>query len=33
MLRKSLKAIAALVALLLLAAAVYVWRSFPRLDG
>jgi penicillin amidase len=33
MLRKSLKAIAALIALLLVAAAVYVWRSFPQLDG
>ncbi|HWP10771.1 MAG TPA: penicillin acylase family protein [Ramlibacter sp.] len=33
MLRKSLKAVAALMALLLLAAALYVWRSFPRLDG
>jgi penicillin G amidase len=33
MLRKSLKAIAVLLALLLVAAAVYVWRSFPRLDG
>src|SRR6185369_12105270 len=33
MLRKSLKIIGALLALLLVAAAVYVWRSFPRLDG
>jgi penicillin G amidase len=33
MLRKSLKAVAALLALLVIAAAVYVWRSFPRLDG
>ncbi|MCM2252144.1 MAG: penicillin acylase family protein [Ramlibacter sp.] len=33
MLRKSMKAIAAVIALLLLAAAVYVWRSFPQLDG
>jgi penicillin G amidase len=33
MLAKSLKAIAALIALLLIAAAAYVWRSFPRLDG
>lgn len=33
MLRKSLKAIAALLALLLVATAVYVWRSFPRMDG
>lgn len=33
MLRKSLKALAALIAVLLIAAAVYVWRSFPRLDG
>ena len=33
MIRWTLKAIAALVALLLVAAAVYVWRSFPQLDG
>ena len=33
MLRKSVKALAALLVLLLVAAAVYVWRSFPRLDG
>jgi penicillin amidase len=33
MFAKSLKAIAALIALLLIAAAVYVWRSFPQLDG
>jgi penicillin G amidase len=33
MIRKSLKAIAVLIALLLIAAAVYVWRSFPALDG
>jgi len=33
MIGKSLKALAALLALLLLALAVYVWRSFPALDG
>lgn len=33
MLRKSLKAIVAVLTALLLIAAVYVWRSFPRLDG
>jgi penicillin G amidase len=33
MFRKSLKALAAVIALLLVSAAVYVWRSFPRLDG
>ncbi len=33
MLRKSVNAVAALLVLLLLAAAVYVWRSFPQLDG
>ena len=33
MIRTTLKAFAALIALVLLAAAVYVWRSFPQLDG
>jgi penicillin G amidase len=33
MLRKTLQALAALIALLVLAAAIYVWRSFPQLDG
>ncbi len=33
MIRRTLKAFAALIALLLVAAAVYVWRSFPQLDG
>lgn len=33
MIGKSLKALGALLALLLLALAIYVWRSFPALDG
>jgi penicillin amidase len=33
MIRRTLKAFAALIALVLLAAAVYVWRSFPQLEG
>ncbi len=33
MLRKSLAVLSALLLLLVLAAAWYVWRSFPRLDG
>src|SRR5512133_4396116 len=33
MIRRTLMALAALMALLLLAAGVYAWRSFPQLDG